>query len=90
MRHSAPHRLLRALDRLPVWQAASGAADARIVALEAAAAINVIPPRAAARIELRLAPGATIDETLGDLGRTLGSQVETRPLSAACAAPSAR
>jgi hypothetical protein len=79
MRDAAPHRLIRALDRLPEWRAATpGVGEARIVDLEAAPAINVIPPRATARVQVVHDGGATSAALIGDLGRALGSAVEVR------------
>ncbi|MCZ6507318.1 MAG: peptidase dimerization domain-containing protein [Acidobacteria bacterium] len=88
LRHAAPHRLIRALDRLPQWvEAAEGIHGGRIVALAGALAINVIPPRAAAEVELRLSASVTDPAAaLQSLDRALGKEVELRRLDRACEA----
>jgi acetylornithine deacetylase/succinyl-diaminopimelate desuccinylase-like protein len=86
MRDSAPHRLIRALDRVPAWRAATPYATAvRIVALEAAPAINVIPRRATALVELRLAIAVRLDRVARDLGGSLGPEVAVGLADRPCA-----
>jgi hypothetical protein len=87
MPQAAPHRLIRALDRLPLWVARSpGVLRGRIVDLDAAPAINVIPSRAKGRIEIivdqeTIEAGATIEQ----LRLALGAEVEVAESTEACA-----
>lgn len=82
LRHSATHRLIRALDRLPRWlESTSAARRYRIVNLRAAPAVNIISPRAAARVELEIDEG---ELALSELRSALGSEVEVRLSTDSC------
>jgi len=83
---SAPHQLIRALDRLSTWAMGSDdVTEARIIALTAGPAINVVPEHATAVVEISLAAPASEPETVIDtLRRVLGSKVEVRALAEAC------
>jgi hypothetical protein len=86
LRYAAPHRLIRAIDRLPQWvEASDGVDDGSIVALAAATAINVIAPRASAQVEVRLSTTATDPAAvLTSLESALGQKVEIRRLAGSC------
>ncbi len=72
--HSAAHRLIRALDRLPSWVASSNAVGRyRIVELRSASALNIIATRATSRLELEISAG---ELSLSDLRSALGPEVE--------------
>lgn len=80
--HSAAHRLIRALDRLPTWLGSSNTARRyRIVALRGASAVNIISPRATARIELESGGGESV---LPGLRSALGSEVEVSLSADSC------
>jgi len=83
---SAPHQLIRALDRLPGWvEETPGISTARITRLEAAPAVNVIPRQATAILEI--SPGShSLDDDLliARLTETLGPKVEIEILETAC------
>jgi acetylornithine deacetylase/succinyl-diaminopimelate desuccinylase-like protein len=83
---SAPHELIRALDRLTAWAMDSkDVAEARIVVLAAGPAINVIPERATAVVEISSVGPARDPATMIDaLRRELDSRVEVRALAEAC------
>ncbi len=87
MLQAAPHRLIRALDRLPRWVDSSGDADsARIVDLDAAPAVNVIPSRATGRVEVVLNEGSAEPGTVIEkLQLALGNQVEAALSADSCA-----
>jgi acetylornithine deacetylase/succinyl-diaminopimelate desuccinylase-like protein len=72
--HSAAHRLIRALDRLPAWTQSSAVARRhRIVALRSAPAVNIIASRATARVEIEIGGSESV---LSELRSALGSDVE--------------
>ena len=85
---SAPHRLIRALDRLPAWTDSAPAVHAaRITQLDAAAAVNIIPDRASAVVEIDYEAGrTTVADLLGNLAETVGPRVEVERRPASCVA----
>ena len=90
MPHAAPHRLIRALDRLPQWVDHSpGVRRGRIVELEAAPAINLIPPRATGRVEIVLDEGSgVVADTIETLQLALGKEVAVTLSADSCAGDS--
>ena len=89
VRHAAPHRLIRALDRLPEWEAAGSGRAASIVHLEAAPSVNIIPPRADALVELRQSP-AVAPTALAELRSLLGDEVVVVVVDRPCSTPRER
>ncbi len=79
---SAPHLLIRGLDRLSRW-ARSSAHDLEIVAFEAAASINSVPARAAATIELRH-PAEESVSAGAEMRRALGPELDLERPGTAC------
>jgi len=86
--HSAAHRLIRALDRLPAWARTSEPPRRqRIVALTAAGAVNVIAPRATALVEVSLdGDGSDAEAVLRELRAALGPDVEATLAARPCGA----
>jgi len=86
MPEAAPHLLIKALDRLPGWvESSASITAARIASLEAAPAVNVIPRRAEATIDISF-DDETLDleALIADLGEVLGSRVEIEMLATPC------
>lgn len=86
MPQAAPHLLIKALDRLPGWvESSSAIAEARITSLKAAPAINLIPRRAAAVLDVTF-DDAIIDSEawITDLAQAVGPGVEVEALTTPC------
>ena len=89
MPESAPHLLIKALDHLPAWVEGSATIDrARIATLKAGPAVNVIPRRATAIVDISIAaPNVEDEDVVADLALTLGSKVEVKRLTTPCRPP---
>ena len=83
---SAPHLLIRALGRLPDGvESSKGMTEARITSLVAAPALNIIPRRAVAVVDISF-DDAVLDQDalVAELVQLLGPRVEITLLAGAC------